>query len=70
MGAVSPGSARSLTEERKQMESNPSCTRPPTLHKPQARPLGAFLPVMPLTPQYLLAQGFHGAHRRELLKKA
>lgn len=44
-------------------------TGSPTLHEPQVRPLGAFVPLMPLLPQYLLAQGLHGAGRRELLRK-
>lgn len=70
MGAASPGPARSLAEERrKQMESSPSHS-PPTQHQLQGRPLGTFLPVLPLIPQYLQTQGLHGAHRRELLREA
>lgn len=50
------------------MERDPSHT-PPTLQEPQARPLGAFLPLLPLSPQYLLVQGLHGTRWGELLRQ-
>ena len=50
------------------MERDPSHTSP-TLQEPQVRPLKAFLPLSPLTPQYLLVRGLHGTRRGELSRK-
>lgn len=51
------------------MERDPSHGSAHSLRQPQVRPRGAFLPLLPLTPEYLLVQGLHGAGRRELSRK-
>lgn len=71
MGTASPDLAQSLSEERrKQMERDPF-PRSTTQHKPyRQHPSGpSFLSSPSLPSQYLLAQGLHGAHWRELLKQ-